>query len=148
MNPSPETPNPLPVKTHGTPRDGDEKMPANWREALLTLISTRVALIELESADAAKDGMRRFFLLASCILCGIFTWALLLAGGIAALAHTTAWPWYWIALAAAAIHLVAAFYLGNAAKSKRSPVFPITRAEFKKDREWIENFQKTPKSSD
>jgi uncharacterized membrane protein YqjE len=148
MNPSPETPERLPVDTHSTQRDDDERVPSDWREALLTLISARVTLIELESADAAKAGARRAMLLAASVLCVLFTWALLLAGGVAATSSITGCPWHWIALAAAAIHLAAAIFLGKLAKSQSQPNFPITRAEFKKDRKWIENFRKTRKSND
>ena len=126
---------------------GNAPLPSNWREALLSLIASRVALIQLESKEAAALGARRAVLIVAAVICLFFTWALLLAGGIAAISHLTTWPWYWIALTAAAIHMAAAVLLAKTAKSSDQPSFPVTRAEFQKDREWIENFQKTPKSN-
>lgn len=127
--------------------DGNGKAPANWREALLTLIASRVSLIQLESKDAAREAARRAAFTVALVAALFFTWALLLAGGIAALADATGWKWYWIALGASATHLIAAICLARAAKATGPPVFPVTRAEFQKDREWIENLQHNRKSN-
>jgi uncharacterized membrane protein YqjE len=126
---------------------GDSPLPSNWREALLSLIASRVTIIQLESKEAASLGARRAVLIVAAVICLFFTWALLLAGGIAAISHWTTWPWYWIAITAAVIHMATAVLLARIAKSSDQPSFPVTRAEFQKDREWIENFQKTPKSN-
>lgn len=125
---------------------GESPLPSNWREAFLSLIASRIALIQLESKEAAGLGARRAVLIVTAGICLFFTWALLLAGGIAAISHLTTWPWYWIALTAAAIHMAAAVLLAKTAKSSDQPSFPVTRAEFQKDREWIESLQKTPES--
>jgi cytochrome bd-type quinol oxidase subunit 2 len=122
--------------------------PSNWRSALLTLIASRVTLVQLESQDAAKAGARRGLLLVAVLVCAFFTWALLLAGGIAAISQITAWPWHWIAIAASGAHLAAALLFARTARKPGPPVFPVTRTEFQRDREWIENFQKTRKSND
>jgi uncharacterized membrane protein YqjE len=127
---------------------GESPYPSNWREALLSLIASRVELIQLESKEAATHGARRAALMIAAVICVFFTWSLLLAGGIAAISRSTGWPWYWTAMAAAAVHLLLAVILARSAKSTESPSFPYTRAEFKKDREWIENFHKTRKSND
>jgi cytochrome bd-type quinol oxidase subunit 2 len=115
---------------------------------LLTLIASRVTLVQLESQDAAKAGARRGLLLIAVLVCAFFAWALLLAGGIAASSQLTGWSWYWIAIAASGAHLAAALMFARTAKKPGPPAFPITRNEFQKDREWIENFQKTRKSND
>jgi membrane protein implicated in regulation of membrane protease activity len=81
------------------------------------------------------------------VICLFFTWILLLAGALAAIATATGWPWYWLAIAAAGIHLLVAFLLASSCNKPGTPAFPITRAEFQKDREWIENIQKKPKSN-
>jgi len=147
MNPASDTaPSPA-EEIPGMDRHFQTRSPANWREALLALISSRVALIEWESKEAAKNAARRATLLGALVFCVWFMWALLLAGGIAGLAQLSGWPWYWIAIAAGLIHMGAAILLARAAKAPPPPAFPVTRAEFQKDREWIENFQKTRKSS-
>lgn len=138
MNPSPENDNP-----HAA---GVGASPANWREALTTLIATRVALIQHEARESARSGAKRFARLIAAVLCLFFTWALVLVGGVAALCATTGWPWHWVTLAAAALHLLAAFLLLSGSKPA-GPSFPLTRAEFQKDREWFENLHHKPKSS-
>jgi hypothetical protein len=127
--------------------DSSNPLPTNWREALLGLIAARFALIQIESKQAAKAGAGRAARLVAAVICVFFTWALILAGGIAALSHQTGWPWAWIALAAGGLHLVAAIILFQTAGRGAAPTFIATRAEFQKDREWIENFQKNPKSN-
>jgi hypothetical protein len=114
----------------------------------MALIASRFALIELESKDLAKAGARCASLIAAACGCFIFTWALILAGGVALISELTGWPWSRITLAAAAIHLLAGIILARRAKPSGEPSFPVTRAEFQKDREWIENYQKTRKSND
>lgn len=114
----------------------------------MALVAARFRLIELESKDAAKEGARRGSLIAGACGCVIFAWALLLAGGISLIAEECAWPWNLVAIAAAVLHLLAGVLLARKAKPSPSQLFPVTRAEFKKDREWIETFQKTKKSND
>jgi len=138
---------PSPTENPGTPQSNDSRLPSNWREAILSLIASRFALIQLESKDAAADGLKRLTSVIAAVICIFFTWALLLAGGIAAIAHATGTPWYWISVAAASAHLLIAIILVNSAKTQGSPHFPITLSEFQKDREWLENFQKTRKSN-
>jgi uncharacterized membrane protein YqjE len=147
LNPATDSETPPPAENPGTHGGRDGPLPSNWREALLGLIASRVALIQLESKEAAGDGMRRAIRIVAIVICAFFTWALVLAGGIAAIANATTWPWYWIAMIAAAVHLVVAIILARTVKSPDHPPFPVTRAEFQKDREWIENFQKTRKSN-
>jgi uncharacterized membrane protein YqjE len=121
--------------------------PANWREALMGLVSSRLALIELEAKDAAKSGVRRVVFLVGVCGCLFFTWALLLVGLVPLIADATGWPWSKVALGAAGVHLLVALIFYKLAKPSEAPSFPVTRTEFQKDREWIENFQKTKKSN-
>lgn len=114
----------------------------------MDLIATRFALIELESKDAAKDGARRAALIAAASGCALFAWALLLAGGIPLIAGACGCSWSLVALGAAVLHLVAGIILVSLAKPSAGASFPITRAEFQKDREWIQNFHTTRKSND
>ena len=111
------------------------------------LIASRVALIQLESKDVARDGARRAGMLLGVIGFVFFGWTLLLAGMVALLSTATGWPWSWVAIGLAILHLLLAVVFAKLAKPSGKPAFPFTRAEFEKDREWIENFQKTSKSS-
>ena len=121
---------------------------ANWREALMALIAARVALIQLESQAAAKEGGKRAALIAAACACAFFAWALLLAGGVSLVSKASGWPWDLVTIVTAVLHLVVGIILSKMAKPSAGAAFPITRAEFQKDREWIENFNKTKKSND
>ncbi|MEO5916475.1 MAG: phage holin family protein [Luteolibacter sp.] len=112
------------------------------------LIASRVALIQLESKDAARDGAKRAGLFLAVVGCVFFAWTLLLAGGVSLIASSTGWPWAWVAIGVAVFHLLLAVIFAKLAKPSGNPAFPHTRAEFQKDREWIENFQKAKKSND
>jgi uncharacterized membrane protein YqjE len=148
MNAESETEHTPHVEPPRASAPSESPLPSNWREALLTLIASRVALFQLESKTAARDAATRIARIVAVVICAFFAWALLLAGVIGAIAENSQWPWFWIAITAAAIHLAAALLLALAAKAPRSPSFPVTRAEFQKDREWIENFHKPRKSND
>jgi len=111
----------------------------------MSLIASRVALIQLEARQSAKSGASRAIRMAAAAFCVLFAWMLLLGCGIAALSACTGWAWHWVGLATAVLHLLLAWILIISCKAA-PPAFPATRAEFQKDREWIENFQKKPKS--
>lgn len=114
----------------------------------MALVAARVSLIQLESKDVAKEASRRAALIGAACVSGVITWGLLLVGCISLIAELGGWPWNRVALAAAALHLLLAFIFIRLSKSSGASAFPITRNEFQKDREWIENFQKTRKSND
>jgi uncharacterized membrane protein YqjE len=122
--------------------------PPTWREALGTLVAARIALLEFESKAAARQAGKCLAKLAAAAFATFFAWALGLAGGIAACAAATSWPWYWIALVAAALHGIAASIWLQLAKSVSPAAFPMTRAEFQKDREWLETLKSPRKSND
>ena len=147
MNPSSDIGPDSPAEAAGTRLPG-QMPPANWRVALMDLIASRFALIELESKDAAKDGARRAALIAAACGCAVFAWALLLAGGISLIAESCGWPWNLMAIGAAVLHLLAGIILASLAKPSTGASFPVTRAEFHKDREWIQNLHTTKKSND
>jgi hypothetical protein len=121
---------------------------ANWRVALMDLVAARLALIQLESKDATQEASRRAALIAAACAAAFFAWSLLLVGGVSLLAQATGWPWNLVAIGLAMLHLVVGIILAQSAKPSGAASFPITRAEFQKDREWIENFNKNKKSND
>jgi uncharacterized membrane protein YqjE len=132
----------------GNPSPGSGNAePANWLEAILSLIAARVALIQLESQIAAKQGARKAAKVAIAAAFLFFGWLLVLAGTVAAVAHTTGWAWHWVAISLAALHFLAAFWLAHSAKAPLPPTFTATREEFQKDREWIENLKHPRKSN-
>jgi uncharacterized membrane protein YqjE len=122
--------------------------PPGWSEALATLLSARLTLIQLESQAAGRQAATLAAALAAAALAAVFAWALALAGGIAAVAAASAWPWHWLALAAAVLHALGAVLCLRVARAARPPLFPITRAEFHKDREWLATLKTPRKSND
>lgn len=134
------------MKQDVSERQADQNRDDNWRFSLLAMISARVEIAQIELRQLMRERSRSLVCLLAAAACALFTWALLLAGSIAAIAEASGWPWHFIALIAAAIHLVAALALLKAAKAPKAPAFPATRSEFQKDREWIQSLQKTPES--
>lgn len=114
----------------------------------MALIASRVSLIQLESKEAAGEGARRIAYLITAVCAVVFAWALLIAGLVAILSEAIGKPWSWVAVGFALLHLLVGLVLAKLAKPSGAPAFPITRAEFQKDREWIENFKQTRKSND
>jgi uncharacterized membrane protein YqjE len=112
----------------------------------MSLIAARVSLIGIESQAAKKSVVKSVICAVVAITALIITWALALAGSIAWIAEAQNWPWYGVALVAAGVHLLVGLVAARCAKPAAAPAFPITRAEFKKDREWIENLPKTKTS--
>ena len=114
----------------------------------MALIASRLELIQLESRQAAQDASRRAVWVGLAAGCAFAAWMLLLAGGVSLVSQASGWPWNWVAVGLACLHLLVGLILARAAKSAATPAFPATRAEFQKDREWIENFNKPGKSND
>lgn len=138
MNSEPDTAPPSqPQLSDREAGPGVSNHPASWRDAALALLTARISLIRLESKDAREILARRLLLWIIVGIFAFFTWALILAGGIAFIAENMRIPWYFIALICAAAHLLAAIIVAIFAKKPCPPSFPVTRSEFKKDREWI-----------
>ncbi|RYD23814.1 MAG: hypothetical protein EOP88_02645 [Verrucomicrobiaceae bacterium] len=141
-------PSPSPASTGAPVPDAGFQRPANWREALMALVDSRVSLIQLESKELGKEVARRSIFIGAACVSAVITWGLLLIGLISLIAELGGWPWNRVALAAAALHLLLAFVFFRLSKSSGGSAFPITRNEFQKDRAWIENFHHPRKSGD
>ena len=102
---------------------------------------------QLESKELSEQAARRASFIAAACACTFFAWALILIGGISMLSNFTGWRWDAVALALATIHLLVGIMFAKSAKQSGNTAFPVTRAEFQKDREWIENFSKDKKSN-
>jgi uncharacterized membrane protein YqjE len=124
-------------------------------ENLLALLATlaeffesRFALVAQESKVAAVQ----LLILAGCLIFALVLCALgyifLMTGVVVGLAHLAGISWPWIALAAAAVHFIIALVLILVARSRiTKPLFRNTRAELKKDREWLKNLDATNQST-
>src|SRR6266513_4329290 len=105
--------------------------------ALTDCFESRAALFATES----KAALVQFVLIALCLVAGVlffaFGYIFLLATAVVAIAHLANVSWLWIALDAAALHiLIALIFLLVAVSRIKKPIFRETAAELKKDREW------------
>jgi uncharacterized membrane protein YqjE len=110
--------------------------------ALADFFESRAALFATESKAAAVQ----FVLVALCLVATLlffaFGYVFLLATAVVAIAHLANVSWLWIALDAAALHiLIALIFLLIALNRIRKPIFRATAAELKKDREWLKNLE-------
>ncbi len=109
--------------------------------ALALYAEARGRLLQIEAQEA---GVRlSAILILSVMLCGflLFGWMLALPALVWLVAEWQGWPWWRVALGAAAAHLFFAFILVLSLKSRlrRLRVFEETFHQFQKDREWIGN---------
>ncbi len=121
--------------------------PTHWIEALISLITARLALIQLEAKGAITGWVKRIALIAAAAVLALFAWGFLVAGGISWIAEKTDWSWGLIALGGGALHLIIGGVLIMLAKSPAGGAFSVTRSEFIKDREWIKTLQQKRKSN-
>ena len=116
--------------------------------ALAEFFESRFALVAQESKAAAVQVL----ILAGCLIFALLLCALgyifLITGVVVGLAHLAGISWPWVALAAAAAHFIIALALLVVARSRiTKPLFRNTRAELKKDREWLKNLDATNQST-
>jgi uncharacterized membrane protein YqjE len=110
--------------------------------ALADFFESRAALFATESKAAAVQ----FILIAICLVAALlffaFGYVFLLVGAVVAIAHWANTSWVWIALDAAALHiLIALIFISIAISRIKKPIFRETTAELKKDREWLKNLE-------
>ena len=109
------------------------------------LFSTKLKILSIETKGAISGFVRIIVLFALAGLLLFFTWLLLMAGLIGVLVHLTPLTWFYSALIIGGVHLLVAVILALVAKSTKPASFEHTAAEFKKDREWL-NQLKTNKN--
>jgi uncharacterized membrane protein YqjE len=116
--------------------------------ALADFFESRAALFATES----KAALVQFLLVAICSIAALlffaFGYVFLLATVVVAIAHLANVSWLWIALDAAALHiLIALIFLLVARSGIKKPIFRETTAELKKDREWLKNLETNQRRS-
>ena len=116
--------------------------------ALADFFESRFALFAQESKAAAVQVL----ILAGCLIFALLLCALgyvfLITCVVVGLAHVAGISWPWMALAAAAVHFIIALALLVVARSRiTKPLFRNTRAELKKDREWLKDLDATNQST-
>jgi uncharacterized membrane protein YqjE len=130
------------------PLENAETPPRNGINAVLGLLESRAAIISIETKEALGSSLLKIALLLVSLLGVIGAWALGMVGVIGGIASNTDWEWFHVAFAAAGAHLLLALTALLIAKASKYEPFPVTRAEFKKDREWLTQLKNRNNSPD
>lgn len=125
-------------RSGSAPVSDEAGLPANWKEAIPALIASRMGILQIEAKDALEVAVRKLMIWGVLAFCLIAAWMLLTAGLIGLISMFFNIAWYFTAFLLGGMHLLIAFFMRLAFKrSKSIESFPITREEFEKDREWL-----------
>lgn len=121
-----------------SPVSGEGRLAGSWKDAIPSLIASRIGIIRIESQDAIEIVVRKLILLGVAWFSLFATWALLTAGLIGAIADYFDCPWYYSAFSVGGVYLlISLVMLVIIKRAKKTETFPVTRAEFEKDRQWL-----------
>ena len=113
-------------------------LPKNWKEAIPALLASRMGILQIEAKDALDVTVRKLMFSGVLAFCLIAAWMLLTAGLIGLISVYFHIAWYFAAFLLGGVHLLIACFMRLVVKrSKNIESFPITREEFEKDREWL-----------
>jgi uncharacterized membrane protein YqjE len=112
--------------------------------ALFVYVETRAALLAVESKALLLQLMAVVAFALAALIAVVFGYIFILASLIAGIAHRTGVSWTWIALVTGLLHVVLAVVCVLLAKSKLTGrLYPETRAELKRDQQWLKSLGKT-----
>jgi len=132
------------TQTHATgSRPDPAPAPPSWADSVADLVGSRIALIQAEARQAAANSASRLIMLAIAVFLAGSAWLLLMAAVVGVLHIHAGFPWYWGCLSLGTAHLLATAALVRGARNAGAPAFEHTLAEFKKDREWLQNLQQS-----
>lgn len=102
--------------------------------------SARMRLASIEGREAAGEAGKVLILAGAALIAGAFGWLFICLGAVFLLAKAMGeYGWVWAALIVGVAHIAIAVALGMILKSRGGrPFFPLTTAEFQKDRDWLE----------
>ena len=102
--------------------------------------AARLRLASAEGKDAAAQAGKVLILAGSALFVGVFGWLFMCLAAVFLLAKAMGeYGWVWASLIMAAVHFIVAIALGFALKARGGKsFFPLTTAEFQKDRERLE----------
>ena len=106
-------------------------------------LELRLQLFGLESRETGLHLLVLALLLVSTIIFFVGFVAMLIVFLLYLMMLIFHWKWGWSALALAAVLVIISIVLGLIFRSKIvEPLFPVTFAEFQKDRQWLEHTTK------
>ena len=112
--------------------------------AVFAYIETRAALLAVESRAMLLQLVAVLAFGVGALVAILLGYIFVLAGLIAGIANRTGISWTWVALCAGLLHIMLAIVCLLLAKSKlRGRLYPETRAELKRDQQWLKSLSKT-----
>ena len=112
--------------------------------ALFAYVETRGALLAIESKALLLQLVAIVAFGIGALIAVVFGYIFIMASLIVAIAHSTGISWTWVALYAGLLHIGIAIGCVFLAKSKlRGRIFADTRAELKRDQQWLKSLGKT-----
>ena len=112
--------------------------------ALFAYVETRGALLVVESKALLLQLAAVVAFAFGALIAVVFGYIFILGSLIVGIAHLSGISWTWIALGAGLLHVALAVVCVLLAKAKLTGrLYPETRAELKKDQQWLKSLGKT-----
>ena len=112
--------------------------------ALFAYVETRAALLAVESKVLLLQLAAVVAFALGALIAIVFGYIFILGSLIVGIAHLSGISWTWIALGAGLVHIALAVVCVLLAKAKLTGrLYPETRAELKKDQQWLKSLGKT-----
>jgi len=112
--------------------------------AIFAYVETRAALLGAESKAMLLQLVVVLAFGLGAVVAVLFGYIFLLASLIVGIAHSTGVSWTWVTLCTGLVHIMLAMICVLLAKSKlRGRLYPETRAELKRDQQWLKSLRKT-----
>jgi len=116
-----------------------DSIPA-WIASFLRYLELRLQLSGLEAREAGLHSLIMSLLLVSMLVCFAGGLLLLIVFLLYLMTLILHWAWGWCALALAAVLFLTSIVIGIIFSRKlRRELFPVTLAEFQKDRQWLKH---------
>ena len=98
----------------------------------------------MEGREAAGEAARVLLLAGAVLFAGVFGWLFACFAVVFLMAKAMGENgWIWASLVMAAVHFIGAAVLGFVLRARGGKAFfPLTTAEFQKDRAWLEKEEK------
>ncbi len=125
-------------KAQGDPVLGEGRISENWKEAIPSLLVSRIGIFRIEAQDVIEVLAKKLILWIVTVFCLVATWGLLTAGLIGVISAHYNCPWYFAAFSLGGVYLfISLLMLLIIKRIKKIESFPITCGEFEKDRQWL-----------
>jgi uncharacterized membrane protein YqjE len=109
-----------------------------WIASFLGYLELRLQLLGLEAREAGLHLLITSLLLASMLICFAGCLILLIVFLLYLMTLILHWAWGWGALTLAAVLFLVGIVIGTLFRFRLTKaLFPVSRAEFQKDRQWL-----------